>query len=126
MLHLLPPWTKLHFVQLHSKPADGNMPDLHFRPPPLFFFAKISKAYIKFTLQLDGKTATDSQAGGFRDSKNSKGKTTLKVNVVILPSVLLDSSVILNGLQDVCHPLHPPVCFKKNPTFNVGVRSGCV
>lgn len=32
-------------------------------------------------------------------------KATLKVSVVILPSVLLDSSVILYGLQDVCHPL---------------------
>lgn len=27
------------------------------------------------------------------------------MSVVILPSVLLDSSVILYGLQDVCHPL---------------------
>lgn len=56
-------------------------------------------------------------------------KATLKVSVVILPSVLLDSSVILYGLQDVCHPLPPslpPVCFKKNPTLIVGVWSGCV
>lgn len=42
-----------------------------------------------------------------------KVKATLKVRVVIPPSVLLDSSVILNGLQDVCHPLRRRVCFKR-------------
>lgn len=35
----------------------------------------------------------------------ASGETTLKVSVVILPLVLLDSSVILYGLQDVCHLL---------------------
>lgn len=42
-----------------------------------------------------------------------KVKATLKVRVVILPSVLLDSSVILDGLQDVCQPLRPRVCFRR-------------
>lgn len=54
-------------------------------------------------------------------------KPTLKVRVVILPSVLLDSSVILNSLQDVCHPLRPCVCFKRKKKkmweWRVGVSS---
>lgn len=95
---------------------DSRLPPLRglldVEQPPLFFHAAALQSIVRpLFFRLQPICLTISLVSGTQQIL--KVKATLKVRVVIPPSVLLDSSVILNGLQDVCHPLRRRVCFKR-------------